>query len=223
MGINLSAYTGVQQATFVRMVLTVKNPVTGVLETYVVRMSSHDVPFTLTEFDGVAYQYEPVGALLQVSGVDADIKAKQNDVTITLSCIDNQYMNDILNNPTKGAPVEIRRVFFNIQTGQFLDIPGNPSMEFSGVVSNLNFAEDWDENGGQSVTSTATLTCSSFLSVLQNKVSGRRTNESDQKSWFPGDNALNRVAVVSLGVQYLGGDTPSTQAVAPVGRTVTIA
>ena len=217
MGINLSAYTGVQQATFVRMGITVDG------SPYVVRMSSHDVPFTITEFDGVAYQYEPVGALLQVSGVDADIKAKQNDVTITLSCIDNQYMNDILNNPIKGSPVEIRRVFFNIETGQFLNIDGNPSMEFSGVVSNFNFAEDWDENGSQSVTSTATLTCSSFLSVLQNKVSGRRTNESDQKSWFPGDNALNRVAVVALGVQYLGGDTPSTQAVAPVARTVTIA
>lgn len=215
MGINLSTYSGVQQATFVKMDITVDG------DPYTIRFSSHDVPFQLEETPGNFFLYQAVGSLLSVSGVDADIKAKQNDVTIVLSCIDNQYMVDILNNPIKGSAVEIRRAFFNIQTGQFLNIAGNPSMEFSGVVSNFNFSEDWNENGGQSVTTTATLTCSSFLSVLQNKVSGRRTNESDQKSWFPGDNALNRVAVVALEVQYLGGTTPSSVAVAATGRTVT--
>ena len=215
MGINLAAYKGVQQATFVKMNITVAGlPVT-------VRFSSHDVPGLIVESDGESYLYPAVGALLSVSGIDADIKAKQNDVTIVLSTIQNEYMNEIINNPIKGSAVEIRRVFFDIATGQFLNIPGNPSMEFSGVVSNFNFSEDWNENGAQSVTTTATLTCSSFLSVLQNKVAGRRTNQADEDFWFPGDNAMNRVAVIAEESQYLGGTTPSTQASAAAGRTVT--
>lgn len=215
MGINLTQYTGVQQATFVRMGITVDG------SPYVVRMSSHDVPFAITEFDGQLYTYPCVGALLQVSGIDADIKAKQNDVTITLATINNEYIDDIVNNPIKGSTVEIRRVFFDIATGQFLNIADNPVVEFSGVVSNFNFNEDWNEDGTQSVTTTATLTCSSFLSVLKSKVSGRRTNQADQSYWFPGDNAMNRVAVVALESQYLGGTTPSTQASSVAGVTVT--
>ena len=199
MGIDLSTYKAVQQATFVRMAITVN----GLPE--VVRMSTHDVPFTLTEFDGQDYEYPCVGALLTVSGIDADIKAKQNDVTI--------------NNPIKGSAVEIRRVFFNAVTGQKLDIPGNPVVEFSGIVSSFNFSEDWSEDGSQTVTTTASLNCSSAYSVMQNKVSGRRTNQADQNFWFPGDNAMNRVSVIAEESLYLGGTTPSSAAIAATGIT----
>ena len=211
MGIDLTAYNAVQQATFVRMAITVN----GLPE--VVRMSTPDVPFTLTEFDGQDYVYPCVGALLSVSGIDADIKAKQNDVTIVLSAIPNQYIEEIINNPIKGSPVEIRRVFFNATTGQKLEIPGNPVVEFSGIVSSFNFSEDWPEDGTQTVTTTAALNCSSAYSVMQNKVSGRRTNQADQTFWFPGDNSMNRVSVIAEESLYLGGTTPSSAAIASTG------
>ena len=213
--VDLSGYKAVQQATFVRMEITVDGaPV-------IVRMSTHDVPFEIREFDGENYVYPCVGSLLSVSGVDADLKAKQNDVSIVLSAIPNLYIDEIINNPIKGSPVEIRRAFFNAQTGEFLNIAGNPAVEFAGVVNNFNFSEDWDENGGQSVTTTVTLTCSSIMSVLANKVAGRRTNQADQTFWFPGDNAMNRVAVIAEESYYLGGTTPSSSATAATGITMT--
>lgn len=215
MGIDLTSYQSVQQATFVKMDITVG----GLPQT--VRMSTHDVPFAITEFDGQSHVYPAVGALLSVSGVDADIKAKQNDITIVLSTIPNIYMDEIINNPIKGSPVEIRRAFFDAHTGQFLNIAGNPVVEFSGVVNNFNFSEDWNEDGPQSVTTTATLTCSSIMSVLSSKVAGRRTNQADQTFWFPGDNSMNRVAVIAEETFYLGGTTPSSKASAATGVTMT--
>lgn len=211
MSIDLTPYSSVQQATFVKMDITVD----GLPQT--VRMSTHDVPFSITEFDGQPHLYPAVGALLNISGFDADIKAKQTDVTVVLSTIPNIYMNEIINNPIKGSPIEIRRVFFNSSTGQMLNISGNPVVEFTGVVSSFNFSEDWNEDGSQSVTTTATLNCSSIMSVLQNKVSGRRTNQADQNFWFPGDNAMNRVAVIAEETYYLGGTAPSSKVTSSTG------
>jgi hypothetical protein len=189
--LNLSSYKSVQQATFVKMTIT-----EGGLPV-VVRFSSHNVPFAITESDGSTVTYPAVGALLSISDISADLKSTQGDVSVTISAIPNQYMADIIANPIKGSPIEIRRAFFNANTGQFLAIAGNPVLEFTGVVNNFSFDEGWSDSSSQSITTTATLVCSSILSVLNNKVAGRRTNQADQAAWFPGDTAFNRVAVIS--------------------------
>lgn len=213
MGIDLSTYKNVQQATFVRMEITENGlPV-------VVRMSSHDVPFPITEYDGQTYVYPCVGSLLGIGEITYDYKSSMSDVSITLSAIPEQYMNDIINNPIQGSPVEIRRVFFNGETGQFLNIPGNPTVDFTGVINSYTFDED--DNGGQDITFTATLTCSSFLSVYNKAVSGRRTNQADQDYNFPGDHCFDRVAVISEQSYYLGGTTPSAKTSTAASVTMT--
>jgi hypothetical protein len=178
-------------------------------------MSTHDVPVTI---DGELYP--AVGALLNVTEISNEMKASQSEVTITLSGIPQEYMSAILENPIKGSPVQIRRAFFNTN-GQLLNVPGNPILEFSGVINNFNVDEGWESDSAQTVTTTISLTCSSIMSVLLNKVSGRRTNQADQTYWFPGDLSMNRVAVISDAVFDFGGTTPSTPAIAPTGTQQT--
>jgi hypothetical protein len=213
--LDLTNKTAVQQSTFVKMtVMESGAPI-------VIRMSSHQVPFTITESDGNPYVYPAIGSLLGVTQITQDVKATQGDVTITISGIGNNYIADIVANPIKGSPVEIRRAFFDTN-GAYLSIPGNPVVEFSGVVNNFSFNEDWADGAKQSVTTTAALVCSSIMSVLNHKVAGRRTNQADQTFWFPGDNSMNRVSVISEATFDFGGVTPSTAPVATPGQVVNL-
>ena len=198
--LDLTTRNAVQQATFVRMVVIEAGlPV-------IVRVSSHDVPFSITESDGVSYEYPAVGSLLNVTEIISDIKSTLADVTVTLSGIGNNYISDIIDNPIKGNPVEIRRAFFNADTGAFLNISGNPVLEFSGIVNNYNVDIG---DGTMSETCTVSLVCSSIMSVLGKKITGRRTNQDEQDYWFPGDKSMDRVAVIAEANFDFGGTTPA--------------
>jgi hypothetical protein len=213
--LDLTSYTAVQQATFIRLVFNEAG------EDVVVRISTHSTPFSITERDGISYSYPAVGTLMNVSSLTNEIKSSQSDVVITLSGIPSQYMTDIISNPIKGASVEIRRVFFNATTGQVLNITGNPVLEFVGVVNNFNMDEGYSQMDSQTITTTISLSCASILSLLMKKVSGRRTNQGDQNYWFPGDLSMNRVAVISNASFDFGGKTPAAATIAPTGTTMT--
>jgi len=199
--LNLTSYVGLQQAIFVKMTFTQNGGQT------IVRVTNHSTPFSITESDGNTYSYSAVGTLLGVTQLTNELKSSQADVTISLSGIPQQYMADIVANPIKAAPVEIRRAFFDVN-GNFLNITGNPVLEFVGVVSNFSVDEKWTDYSSQSVTSTINLTCASILSVLSKQEAGRRTNQADQNYWFPGDNAMNRVAQLTDAVWDFGGVSP---------------
>lgn len=213
--LDLTSYKAIRQATFVKMTfMEAGSPV-------IVRVSSHNAAYSITEFDGNAYVYTPNGSLLNVSQITQDSKATAGDVTITLSGLDNNYIADIIDNPIKGAPVEIRRAFFNNTTGNLIVSADNPVVEFTGIVNNFTFDEGWSDSGSQSVTTTASLVCSSFMSVLSRKIAGRRTNQAEQDYWFTGDNSMNRVGVIAESIFDFGGTTPTRNPSATPGQTVT--
>jgi len=211
--LNLAPYVGIQQATFIRMVFTQNG------SQVVVRVSNHSTPFNITENDGQSYSYPAVGTLLGVTQIANELKSSQADVTISLSGIPAQYMSDIVSNPIKAAPVEIRKVFFDT-SGNFLNIAGNPILEFVGVVSNFSIDEKWTNYSSQTVTSTINLTCASTLAVLSKQEAGRRTNQADQNYWFPGDNAMNRVASLTDAVWDFGGTAPVSTINSTTGQVV---
>ena len=211
--LNLAPYVGIQQATFIRMVFTQNG------SQVVVRVSNHSTPFNITENDGQSYSYPAVGTLLGVTQIANELKSSQADVTISLSGIPAQYMSDIVSNPIKAAPVEIRKVFFDT-SGNFLNIAGNPILEFVGVVSNFSIDEKWTNYSSQTVTSTINLTCASTLAVLSKQEAGRRTNQADQNYWFPGDNAMNRVASLTDAVWDFGGAAPVSTINSTTGQVV---
>ena len=213
--LNLTAYNAVQQATFVRLVL-----IDGGIE-QIVRMSTHNVPISITELDGNSYSYTAIGSLLNVSSITADEKTTFGDVNVTIAAIPNQYMSQIINNPIKGSPVEIRRAFFDVATNELLPVAGNPTIEFIGVVNSYSTDEGWSDQDSLTATTQLSLSCSSIMTVLSKKIAGRRTNHDDQVSWFPGDLAFDRVPVIADSTFDFGGTSPNAATNRPSGITVT--
>lgn len=182
MSVDLSAYRSVQPALFVRLDI----------EGYdILRFSDFNRPYILE-----GELYSNLGGLLNVSTSASELRATASEVSIVISGIPAGTVSEILNNNPKGSALQIKRAFFNPVTGEILPVPGNPATKFIGIVSNYAMDEDWDFRGQQS-TFTISLICSSVLSVLQNKVVGRRTNPYDQEKFYPGDNSMDRVPTVS--------------------------
>lgn len=202
--LDLTSYSSIRQATFVKMVTSIGT----------ILMSSHDATITI---DGDIYA--PVGSLLNVSSLVNEIKASQSEVSITLSGIGNNYISMVLDTPIKGSTVEIRRAFFDT-AGTLLSIAGNPVLEFSGVVNNFTLEEGWTDDTTQTVTSSISMSCSSILSILSKKITGRRTNHADQDYWFTGDLSMDRVSIISDAIFDFGGTAPSSNINAPSGKTM---
>jgi len=174
--LNLSAYSAVKQAAFVRMVI----PNYGVL-----RFSSHEVPFSITESDGTAYSYLPLGILLGISEFNNELSPSGSDVTISMSAIEQTFVASMMDYKLKGSSVIIYRVFFNANTGVALNIAGNPSKRFQGIIANYSFNDEFNQFSNVSTT-TVSVSCSSIVKVLEQKIVGQRTNDYERKYNFPG-------------------------------------
>lgn len=200
MSVNLSGYRAIQPALFVRL---------DIPDYAVLRFSDFNRPYIL---DGELYSN--LGSLLSVGTSASEIRASATEITIVISGIPAGTVSEILDHNPKGSALQIKRAFFNPNTGlypgQILPVSGNPATKFIGIVSNYALDEDWDFRGQQS-TFTISLICSSVLSVLQNKVVGRRTNPYDQEKFFPGDKGMSRVPTVA-NTNFQFGAPPGTLA-----------
>ena len=61
-------------------------------------------------------------------------------------------------------------------------------------MNNFNIADDLAGSDGSVVI---TLTATSIIDQLNNKVSGRRTNPIDQAEFYPGDQSFDRVPALA--------------------------
>jgi hypothetical protein len=179
MSINLSSLTSIQSALFCRM---------DVPGYQVLRFSSFN---RVVNIDGE--DYTGLGTLLGVTDTSNDLRVTNSQFTITISGIPDSSINEILNNRIKGSAIQVWRVFFDPATGEILDIPGNPLGRFQGIVNNYSLEEDWSQ-GSLTTTNTILITCSSTVDVLSNKISGRKTNSTDEKALYPTDVSMDRVA-----------------------------
>lgn len=174
--LDLSSYSAVKQAAFVRMVI----PNYGII-----RFSSHDVPYSITESDNITYTYTPMGILLGISEFNNELSPSASDVTISLSAIDQSFVASMMDYKLKGSSVTIRRAFFNANTGVPLAIPGNPSVRFKGVIANYSFNDEFNQFSNVATT-TVSVSCSSIVKVLEQKEVGQYTNDYERKYNFPG-------------------------------------
>lgn len=193
MSINLNGYTDIGSALLVRLTIgkyrssSNSTPVEQVL-----KFSDSNTPIVLNLIGGGTETYVGTGQLLNVTQSRSEIKSSGSDMSINLSGIPNSSIAEIINSSIKGSKVEVWRVLLDPETNQPINIPGNPVGRFFGIVSNYSLEEDYD-NSGLISTNTITLTCSSWITVLNNKLSGRRTNPVDQRSYYPGDSSMDRV------------------------------
>lgn len=138
--------------------------------------------------------YINAGKLLNVTSSVSELKATPSELSISLSGIPTNSVTDILNQEIKGSELQVFRGFFNPTTHALLNLSpdSNPTLKFKGIVTNYDISDDIDTSTATAKT-TITLTCSSMVEVLTNKVSGRRTNPAD----FPDELSMSRVQALA--------------------------
>lgn len=188
MTINLSAYTSVETGLFVRIqVDEYRTTSTGSYTSEVLKFSDYIRPITIN-----SESYTGLGRLVGISSTASELTTSNGSITISLSGIPNSSLAEIIYSKIKGSPVEVWRVFFNPVTGEQLAITGNPAGRFFGIVDNYSLDEEYDYDS-RTASNRITMTCSSILQILDNKVTGRRTNPTDQRYFYATDASMDRV------------------------------
>lgn len=151
--------------------------------------------------------FTALGQLVKVNNVQRDIKSTANETTITLVGVDVAMLGIVLNAKIKGSSIDLWHGFFD-SNNQLITSSGDGTgvyKYFSGYVNSFSISEQWMEEARQYV-GVVTISASSFQLVLQNRVSGRYTNDNSWQSVTPNDTSMNRVNFVST-INYLFGKT----------------
>lgn len=178
MSVDLSGFASIRTSLFI----SVDIPDYGIEY-----FSNHHKPINI---DGI--DYTNLGSLLAVTGSTTELRASKNEVSISISGIPASNVAAINASNIKGSTVIIQRGIFDTVTGELAAIPDNVSQKFKGLVNNVAYTEDWDVVNSEA-SFTLTLVCTSAVSVLMNKVGGRRTNPLDEKKYYPNDLSMDRV------------------------------
>jgi hypothetical protein len=174
----------------------------GLLIDLTVNTSTYYIANTYNPVSWNGHNYVALGHFMGISEIQDDIRATNNSLQLTLNGIpaeagdaDNiNYIGLILNSNIKGSRVEIRRAFFDTNTGALLS--DQVFMRFSGYISNYTLTDSVDTQGRNAVN-TIVAQCSSIHAVLEKRIVGRRTNGSDQRLFYPGDTGFDRVKEIS--------------------------
>lgn len=188
MAINLSSYTNIQSNLFVRLVVEQYSTTAGGPYTNQVLRFSDKTGSTTIEGE----TYTGLGNLLGVSSVSSELRVSGYEVVVSISGIPDTSIAEILNSRIKGSSIKIYRAFFEATTGNILSISGNPMGRFQGFVNNVSLTEDFNVDERDS-SNILTLQCASVVDILAKKISGRRTNPTSQKQFFPNDVSMDRV------------------------------
>ena len=135
--------------------------------------------------------------------------------TTAISGIDGNNMAVVLGTLIRGSKLEITRGFYggdgNVANNYVLT---SNAHRFTGIVTNYQISE---ERQDQEDNFTITLNASSFKSVLENRIAGRKTNSESWKEINPTDTSMDRVPSLSdrafdFGKPPVQGATTQSQA-----------
>jgi hypothetical protein len=195
---TIYAVTGTQinHAEFVRLTV-------GVAETEYTFCNA-GAPITV---DGITFSN--LGALLQVGDVQRDIKATSDDMTIQLTGIDPTSVALILSSDIKGSIVEVWRGFFD-SNNQIITSPTQQFFKrYQGIINSVSITEDFNSQARTRVA-TCSIACSSMRRVLENRLSGVKTNQNNWQFLYADDISMNRVSEIA-NTYFDFGKPPSTQ------------
>ena len=159
--------------------------------------------------------YTPLGGLLAVGVQQRDIRVTSADTSISLSGIDGNNMAIVLGSLIRGSKLEIIRGFYDSN----YNLTSN-AQRFTGIITNYNITEERQDNDDNF---TITLNASSFKSVLENRIAGRKTNSESWKEYNPTDTSMDRVPSLSdrsfdFGKPPIQGATTQSQAATDSGQ-----
>lgn len=130
--------------------------------------------------------YTALGGFLQINDIQGDLQSTKNDISLGLSAIPAEYIEAIMGREIKGGNIRIYRAFFDTATQQIKNVSGTDQvfLRFDGYITNFAIQEDVASYQTADVTHTITVTASSILGVLENRVSGRRTNTTSYQRQY---------------------------------------
>lgn len=195
--VDMSNYYAVQSAYFVRV---------DVPTVAVYGFSNYDYPYTIA-----GELYTDLGALLNVTNSQSELRVSEQEVTVAISGIEFGTVTEVLSNPWKGSEIIIRRAFFDINSGALIPVSGNPAIKFQGIIGNSIITEELNQPELKG-TFTITFVCVGIATLLQNKISGRRTNPLDEAKYFPADNGFSRVPTLKNANYQFGAPREVTTA-----------
>ena len=144
-------------------------------------------------YDGTTYSN--LGSLLSVGDVQRDIKATSDDMTIALTGIDPDNIALVLSSDIKGSIIEMWRGFLD-SNNQIITTPTPQFFKrYQGIINNVSITENFDEKARIRIA-TCTLSCSSMRRILENRISGIKTNVNSWQTFYAGDTSMSRVAEI---------------------------
>ena len=146
--------------------------------------------------------YLALGGLLQVGAQNRDLRVTSGDTNISLSGIDGNNIAIVLATKIRGSEVEVWRGFYD--ANMQLETANGPYLRFTGIVTSYGITED---RSGQDDNFTITVGASSYKTVLENRIAGRKTNEESWKVFDPSDTCMDRVYSIA-GVDFDFGQPP---------------
>jgi hypothetical protein len=149
-------------------------------------------------------EYTPLGGLLAVGAQQRSLRVTQADTTVQISGVDGNNIYAVLESQGKirGALMEITRGFFNPNTL----VLSNAVVRFTGIVTNYSIEEDRQDNDDNF---TVTLDASSFRTVLENQIMGRKTNKNSWQFFDSTDSSMNNINSLA-GFTFDFGGPPQT-------------
>jgi hypothetical protein len=170
--------TNINNAEFVK--ITVYNDVSNTANVTVHTFSSSYKEETI---DGTVYS--PLGGLVGVGVQQRDIRVTSADTSITISGIDGDNMAIVLGTKIRGSLMEITRGFYDDEFNLT-----SYAHRFTGIITSYNIVE---ERHDLVDSYTITLNSSSYKSVLENRISNRKTNVKSWQQFNPTDSSMNNV------------------------------
>lgn len=147
----------------------------GAITTYYLSSSFHSIDYN-------GHTYLPLGNYLGIGNIQNDITGTNDEINLTLSGIESEYLYNMLDDSNyriKGSRIKIYRAFFNPDTYSLTEVV----LRYYGYVVNFNITEEYDPVAG-TATNAVSITCASVHSLLENLVTGRRTNPKDYQVWY---------------------------------------
>lgn len=143
--------------------------------------------------DGITFT--ALGAMLSVGDVQRDIKATSDDMVLGLTGIDPTYISLVLSSQIKGSIIEMWRGFLD-SNNQIITTPTQQFFKrYQGIINNTSISEDYNIKLRQRVA-TCLISCTSIRQILNNRISGIKTNINSWQNIYANDTSMNRVQVI---------------------------
>lgn len=172
----------------------------------VYRFATTPTALTISAVD--ANPFSALGQLVNVGSATRDIKSTANETTVTLVGIDTTMLSLVLGSDIKGSQIEMWHGFFD-SNNQLITTGGTGGLYqfFNGYINSFAISEQWMEEA-RAYVGVVTVSASSIQLVLQNRVSGRYTNNNSWQFYNSADTSMNRVNYISTINYFFGKDAP---------------